>query len=211
VCEYKWYLVDGYAKTTFHRKGCSRKDKHRNINIRMAHLILENKKEGYLIDHINRNTLDNRGENLRLITYKNSLYNTSIRKNKKIGGYKGVIPVINKFAATFDKMWLGVYKTAKEAAMAYDKAARKYAVEYANLNFPDLFYDKPVRYVDFMPVLKGRKSKYMGVSFFKGQGPRKKPWRAVFRSKHLGYFHTEEEASEQYKKARCEYENKKNK
>lgn len=51
-------------------------------------------------------------------------------------------------------------------------------------------------------------SKYKGVSFMRGGGPRKKRWVAIItkdgKGRNLGYFHTEEEAAGRYDEAAAE-------
>lgn len=77
---YKWYKRRGYAITVYHKKGCSRKDKHRNINLSMHRLILD-AKEGDIVDHINCNRLDNRKKNLRFCTYSENNLNRAKSKD----------------------------------------------------------------------------------------------------------------------------------
>ena len=43
--------------------------------------LLGKQEKGYVIDHINRNKLDNRLENLRVITCKENSYNRTKNKN----------------------------------------------------------------------------------------------------------------------------------
>lgn len=55
---------------------------------------------GYVIDHTNRNPLDNRLCNLRCVTFRTNSVNVSLRKDNK-SGYKGVsfAQKINKWVA----------------------------------------------------------------------------------------------------------------
>lgn len=45
-------------------------------------------------------------------------------------------------SSSFDKnrVWLGIYKTAEEAAWSYDRAAFRLRAQNAKLNFPILFF-----------------------------------------------------------------------
>lgn len=206
VKDYKWYYSNGYATTTFHRIGCSKTDKNRNVNIRMHQLIMgEPPQEGLILDHKDRNRINNKRSNLRWVTYQQNLFNSSPAKNSKLG-LKGITREGNKYGVNIKVdgigYHLGAYSTKKEAAMVYDKAARFHRGEYAYLNFPDEFYDGLVKSVDYEYIKVKRKSQYKGVSHFDHGGKRVKRWRAVYCKKTLGYFHTEFEAHTAYEKAR---------
>jgi len=210
VFKFKWYFKCGYACTVFHKKGYSRLDKDRNQNIAMHRLLL-----GFpdgVLDHINGNRLDNRRQNLRIVNWQQNASNSMGSSNRKYT-YKGVCKDGNKWivwvTSKGNSYFLGSFDSELEAALVYDKGARYFFGEYARLNFPEKFYDKPVRCVDFIPDKIIRKSKYIGVSYFGHGGKRKKRWRAVFRKKTLGYFMTEKEAGLAYQKAKEEYESKK--
>jgi len=207
VTKYKWYLNKGYASTTFHTLGCSRKDKHRNTNI-LLHRFIMGSPPHLFVDHINRDTLDNRRANLRVVTPQQSTWNTS---GSGVSGYKGVYPEGRKWGAVCAGLYLGVYLTVEEAAQARDKVARVKYEEYAYLNFPEVYYTMPVRGLDFAVKPRVRQSKYQGVSYIVSGGKRKKRWRATFRKKQLGLYMTEHEAGNAYNEAKNGHQNTKRK
>ena len=100
---------------------------------------------GYLfVDHINHNGLDNRKANLRPATRSQNSFNRLIIIRKDLSSkYKGVT------WGKYKKMWqarigiygkrkhIGFFKDEVQAAMAYDKAAKKYHGEFASLNFKE--------------------------------------------------------------------------
>lgn len=200
IKRYKWYLHLGYASTTFHKKGKSRIDIDRNVNILMHRLIMNFPE--CQIDHKNRIKLDNRKSNLRTCrpmdnACNKAKYEIPFPKSQ----YKGVGKRGNRWSAKLCRKHLGTFISEKEAAQAYDKAARYYFGEYAFLNFPLIFFDKPVRFVDFIPEQKKLTSEYIGVSWFSAKAKRIKRWRATYKGKHIGFFLTEEEAALAYQEA----------
>jgi hypothetical protein len=95
--------------------------------------------DGLIVDHINNNTLDNRKENLRLVTKLQNNQNRSTSKNStskylgvfyhKIAKKWGACIKINKKAKH-----LGLFINEIDAAKAYNEAAKNNHKEYANLN-----------------------------------------------------------------------------
>jgi hypothetical protein len=104
------------------------------------HRLIMNCPENMVIDHINQNTLDCRKNNLRSTTVS---YNTQNSVSTSLTGYKGVAHRrgVNKYQVQIGfngiSIYLGVYKTAEEAAVKYDMAAIYLYGEFAGLNFPD--------------------------------------------------------------------------
>ncbi len=91
------------------------------------------------VDHINMDTRDNRRCNLRLATQSQNLCNVG-RKVTNTSGYKGVSlhKASGRWQATIVKNrrqhHLGLYDTAREAALAYDRAALQLHGEFARTN-----------------------------------------------------------------------------
>jgi len=93
-------------------------------------------------DHKNRNTLDNLEDNLRPCSDQQNASNQGLARNNT-SGYKGVIwrKERKRWRAVINferkRRFLGTFKTAPEAARAYDRAALRYFGEFACLNFPN--------------------------------------------------------------------------
>ena len=211
VKSYPWYVnAGGYAYTAYYVRGTYFQGRYKTKNISMHQIIMGTPPSPDLVvDHINRDRSDNRKSNLRWAT----LQQNGANSRPKGKGYKGVSKQDDKWSARMrvgDKRYhFGSFCTPEEAAQVYDKAARHFFGEFAYLNFPEVQYPHPVRYVDLAEEdVPGRepkgKSKYLGVSYFWQGGKRRKRWRAVYRKKTLGYFATEEEAAEAYRRAKDE-------
>ncbi|MBU1260306.1 MAG: HNH endonuclease [Planctomycetes bacterium] len=95
-----------------------------------------------VIDHIDRNGLNNSRSNLRLASRSQNCYN----RKKKAGvrsKYKGVSYVKDRkkkwrVCVTHNgkRIYLGYFDNQFDAAKAYDNAAKKYHKNFAVLNFP---------------------------------------------------------------------------
>ena len=100
----------------------------------MSTILLEGTTEKF-VDHINRNTLDNRRENLRIVTPHQNAINTST-SNRNTTGILGVrIDERNKWESRLcvngKNMRLGRFNTKEEAIIARLKAEKYYLGEFA--------------------------------------------------------------------------------
>jgi hypothetical protein len=96
---------------------------------------------GLQVDHINGNPLDNRRANLRVVTVRENQWNQRRRRGQV--PYKGVSydPHYRCYVARMRDgtlyRFLGHFRTAEDAAHAYDTAAVAARGAYAALNFPE--------------------------------------------------------------------------
>lgn len=141
ISKYKWHSLfdksgNVYAVTgDRYKKGYNGQRK-----IRMHRFILNIDRFNHnKVDHIDRNTLNNRKSNLRIANSSQNARNQSITK-RNTSGFKGVVwhkrdqcyqvsIVINRVTK-----YLGYFEDIVEAAKAYDNAAIELHGEYACTN-----------------------------------------------------------------------------
>jgi hypothetical protein len=139
ISQWNWYVFRNGKKTYAARdeRGLFKK------KIVLMHRIITNAPVGMVVDHINGDGLDNRKSNLRVCTVSQNLRNRGATSRNKTG-YKGVsidADILSKKYVAQIKvnnkgMYLGRFKTAEQAARAYDEAALQHFGEFAKLNFP---------------------------------------------------------------------------
>jgi hypothetical protein len=119
-----WYVRK--CKYTWHALTYPNKDKD---TLYMHQLILPNTDKKLVIDHINRNGLDNRRENLRLVPVAHNIHNQAVRT---ASGHKGVYWFerdkcwVAKITVNYKSKHLGYFPTKEAASEAYNRAAKRY-------------------------------------------------------------------------------------
>lgn len=104
------------------------------------HRAILGNKSGFQIDHVNRDTSDNRRCNLRFITTQQQRMNQNKTKSKTSSKYKGVTLEkrrglwVAQIKIDGKRIFLGYHNTQEEAALAYNKKALECFSEHANLN-----------------------------------------------------------------------------
>lgn len=109
------------------------------INIRLHRVIAERmglKVKSCLVDHKNRDKLDNRRSNLRLADSSQNKANSANAdgSHKGVSWHQGKMLWQAYIRVNYEHKHLGCYETVKEAAEAYNKAAMHYFGEFAHLN-----------------------------------------------------------------------------
>lgn len=177
--------------------------------VRMQRFIVGLKAcKGLVVDHANRDTLDNRRANLRICSPADNVHNS-----KAIVGsseFKGVhrSKTSGEFVAGIKhpkQTRLGTFTDEKAAAMAYDRAAIEAWGEYAWTNFPESalsadFVEKHriIRKIGAMPPNAASTTGYKGVTFHRAS----RKYRAYVNAEKgrggqigLGYYGTAKEAA----------------
>ncbi len=143
--QYTWTGSDnGNGIVYIHRRTRKSEGKPRKIYL---HRVLAGAVEGEIVDHINRNPLDNRKSNLRIASP--TINNINRGKNKTWKGrptssvYKGVswnqkMKMWQAYIWCNKRTHLGYFSEEGDAAGAYDIRAFELHGEYAYLNFPRL-------------------------------------------------------------------------
>lgn len=135
VSKHSWSMSYSDKKKTYIKIEC----RVRPQLFRLHRFIL-NAQKNTTIDHINRNTLDNRKSNLRFCNQSQNMRNCKSKGNKT--GYRGVYKnnINGKFKACIsvnNKTFHipGNFDNAESAALIRDQYALKFSNEFAILNF----------------------------------------------------------------------------
>jgi hypothetical protein len=139
LSKFQWYIKGSFGK--FYAARNYKYDSRQTKTVSM-HREIMNAPKGLLVDHRNRDGLDNRRANLRLATYSENNCNKAKRKNTS-SRFVGVCfnKQLNRWGAYIKpqgkKIFLGYFDSETDAGKAYDEAAKKYHGEFACLNFSE--------------------------------------------------------------------------
>lgn len=193
VMQHKWRVMWGKAKKEqlYYFRSRIWSEEHQDYKDTFLHRFLMGCKhgDGNVVDHKNHNTLDCRKDNLRICTNMQNTQNSRMYRTNKIG-YKGIsyVSKSNHYIARIQspdgqRIVLGTYKTAEDAAKAYDRGALFYFNEFAVTNFPKSDYTEyDLTHLDQSVKIPSKRnsSGYVGVTWDSGS----KNWKA--RYKHNG-------------------------
>jgi hypothetical protein len=136
LAPYRWQATCSSGRVWYAIRSVNDAGKTRTIHM---HRQIMAPSAGMLVDHINRDGLDNRRENLRLATPSQSNANRIL---PSANCFRGIKRRGTKWHAKIQisrrGYFLGSYETAEEAARAYDRAAFENYGEFARLNFPEV-------------------------------------------------------------------------
>jgi hypothetical protein len=133
--QWKWYYRESV-------RGSNLGYAIRSTDKKRMHRIINKTPKGMYTDHINRNKLDNRKENLRTCTYSQNNCNKEIRSDNT-SGFKGVIWLkrrsrwIVRLCKSGKCINGGSFKDKNEAAKRYNSLAIALFGKFAKLNQVD--------------------------------------------------------------------------
>lgn len=135
--QWKWHVCkdSNYARWYV----CRGKSINGKMKVILMHRFIMNTPKKMHTDHINHDALDNRRDNLRICTVSQNVCNQRKQPNHT-SKYKGVTwHKQNKYwmaqiVCNYKHYYLGCFVNEKDAAKAYNKAAKKQFGEFAHLN-----------------------------------------------------------------------------
>ena len=151
VKEYRWSIKGSstqtypYAITFIPRPGGGHREskdgyrRHWSVGLLLHHLIIGKPPKGMVVDHVQHDGLDNRKENLRIVTFQQNHWNRKGQRNSS-SNYKGVSlqktskKWMSQLWTNGKRIYIGSFSCEHEAALAYNKKAVELWGESALLN-----------------------------------------------------------------------------
>ncbi len=143
--QWKWFAHYDWRGKCFYAQRNAPRIKDKRVIIHMSREIIKCPKN-LQVDHADGNTLNNQRYNIRICTSTENLRNrrpwiNCTSKHKGVGWHKQTEKWIARIYTRdiFDQpmnIFLGLFNSEEEAALAYDKAALREFGEFAYFNFP---------------------------------------------------------------------------
>jgi len=137
---FKWFAIFNPHTHSFYAKRSGPHQSGKQKGIWMARVIL-GAKPGEIVDHVNRDTLDNRRANLRIVTARQNSWNRRLLTTRNKSGYRGVSwysrhkKWVAQIRVNSRRIHLGYFISPESAAAAYDRVARELHEGFTPLNF----------------------------------------------------------------------------
>lgn len=142
LSQWSWYAVPASDGSTFYAARSNNRADGQKRQLRMQNALMQ-PEAGFVVDHVNRNGLDNRRSNLRIASHRQNMANRRFKVG--VSGFRGVHRWGKRWSANVSvdgtPTVVGVFDTALEAARAYDAAAKTAYGAFAVLNFPEAAND----------------------------------------------------------------------
>ena len=131
LMQWTWHLDSGnYAMTRIDGK-----------TIRMHNYLMRNDDKAQVVDHINKNRIDNQLRNLRIVTRSGNAHNATKSSSRTSSIYRGVYFTAGRWRGQITNGKQRINFSAEnelETAKLYDIHAKRIWGENANLNFPEI-------------------------------------------------------------------------
>jgi hypothetical protein len=153
ISEYRWCASWSARRNLFIVMAVDRR--HEKPITKYIHRVIMNAPKGFVVDHIDGNTLNNSKSNLRVCTQSKNIMNRVTGKNNK-SGKTGVKKYKNKWIATITENGspkrLGSFNTIEEAIRAREIAEEEIYKEF-NTDRDRIIHDRyPINERDYLPV-----------------------------------------------------------
>lgn len=127
IKEYKW-TIDGNGYASYSR------GKEKTV---LMHRLITNCPKDMMVDHMNHDILDNRKENLRIVTKSQNLMNRDLGRNNESGcngvnWFKESQKWMVRITVDNEVIYLGLYENLEDAIRVRKEAEEKYFGEYQN-------------------------------------------------------------------------------